>query len=75
MGSSSKKTVKKTRAKRKRSTTLPSPTLLESPSTNTRSKKRATTTYSKARKNEGSSTSLGGNDVEDIVEDATAVDE
>jgi hypothetical protein len=43
-GFSSKKTVRKTRAKRKRSATLPSPTLLESPSTNTCSKKRATTT-------------------------------
>jgi hypothetical protein len=48
-GSSSKKTVKKTRAKRKRSAALPSPTLLESPSTNTHSKKCATTTYSEAR--------------------------
>ena len=46
---SSKKTVRKTRAKRKRSVSLPSPTLLESPSTNTRSNKHATTTYSKAR--------------------------
>ena len=48
-GFSSKKTIRKTRAKWKRSTTLPSPTLLESPSTNTRSKKHATTTYSEAR--------------------------
>ena len=47
---SGKKTVKKTRAKRKRSAALPSPTLHESPSSNTRSKKHATTTtYSKAR--------------------------
>ena len=49
MGSSSKKTVRKTRAKRKRSTALPSPTLLKSPSSNTCSKKRTTTTYSEAR--------------------------
>uniref|UniRef100_A0A2N9JB30 Aminotransferase-like plant mobile domain-containing protein n=1 Tax=Fagus sylvatica TaxID=28930 RepID=A0A2N9JB30_FAGSY len=62
MGSSSKKTVRKTRAKRKRSTALPSPALLKSLSTNTRSKKRTTTTYSEARGNEDSSTSLAGED-------------
>jgi hypothetical protein len=45
-----KKIVRKTRAKRKRSTALPSPILHESPSSNTRSKRHATaTTYSKAR--------------------------
>ena len=46
---SGKKTAWKTRVKRKRSTALPSPNLLESPSSNTCSKKHATTTYSEAR--------------------------
>jgi hypothetical protein len=46
---SGKKTARKTRAKRKRSAALPSPTLLESPSSNTHSKKHTTTTYSEAR--------------------------
>ena len=46
---SGKKTTRKIRAKRKRSAAPPSLILLESPSTNTRSKKHATTTYSEAR--------------------------
>ena len=44
---SGKKTARKTRAKRKRSVALPSSTLLESPSSNTRSKKYATTSKGK----------------------------
>jgi hypothetical protein len=44
---SGKKTARKPRAKRKRSVALPSPTLLESPSSNNRSKKHATTSKGK----------------------------
>uniref|UniRef100_A0A2N9H2H3 Aminotransferase-like plant mobile domain-containing protein n=1 Tax=Fagus sylvatica TaxID=28930 RepID=A0A2N9H2H3_FAGSY len=66
---SGKKIARKTRAKRKRSTALLSPTLHESPSSNTRSKKPATTTYSKVREEENSSTSLEDDDAGASVEE------
>ncbi|GMY23541.1 hypothetical protein FCV25MIE_18782 [Fagus crenata] len=72
---SGKKTTRKISAKRKRSAALPSPILLESPSTNSRSKKHATTTYSEAREDEDSSTSLKDDTGASVEEVPIAADE